>query len=407
MADKRKDSKGRVLRSGESQRKDGRYDFRYTDACGKRRSVYAETLQELRKKEDEITASRSANVNYTEGGATVLELVERYTDLKQGVRYNTKVGYTYVKNILKKDEFGHRKIRDIRVSDAQLWFVRLQKEGYGYSTITSIRGVLRPAFQMAFNEDIILKNPFQFNISEVVTNDSRQREAMTEEEQDIWMNFIREDPKYQKYYDEFVVLLGTGLRVSEFCGLTMEDLDFKRRRIRVDHQLVRERGGRYYVEKTKTRSGIRFVPMTEEVEKSLRNIVKNRPKLSREHEIDGYSGFLLIDKNLQPKVALHIENEMRWAMKKFRKLHPDISLPHITPHVFRHTFCTNLANAGMDVKNLQYLMGHSEVGVTLNVYTHANYDKAADQLRKVVDFGPVRRNAVSTPDLTPIGVKLA
>ena len=188
MADKRKDSKGRVLRSGESQRKDGRYDFRYTDACGKRRSVYAETLQELRKKEDEITASRSANVNYREGGATVLELVERYTDLKQGVRYNTKVGYTYVKNIL--------------------------------------------------------KNPFQFNISEVVTNDSRQREAMTEEEQDIWMSFIREDPKYQKYYDEFVVLLGTGLRVSEFCGLTMEDLDFKRRRIRVDHQLVRERGGR-------------------------------------------------------------------------------------------------------------------------------------------------------------------
>ena len=164
---------------------------------------------------------------------------------------------------------------------------------------------------------------------------------------------------------------------------------------------------RYYVEKTRTRSGRRYLPMTDEVYESLRTIVRNRPDLAKEPEDDGYSGFLVIDKKQQPKVALHIENEMRRAMKKFRKLHPDIRLPHITPHVFRHTFCTNMANAGMDVKNLQYLMGHSEVGVTLNVYTHANYDKAADQLRKVVDFGPVRRNAVSTPDLTPIGVKLA
>ncbi len=137
------------------------------------------------------------------------------------------------------------------------------------------------------------------------------------------------------------------------------------------------------------------------------NILKNRPKLKKEYEVDGYAYFLLLDKNNQPKVALHIENEMRWARKKFNKLHPDITLPHITPHVFCHTFCINLANAGMDVKNLQYLMGHSEVGVTLNVYTHANYDKAAEQLREVSDFGSVRQNRVVTPLLTPISVKLA
>ena len=67
-------------------------------------------------------------------------------------------------------------------------------------------------------------------------------------------------------------------------------------------------------------------------------------------------------------------------MKKYRKLHPDKPLPHITPHVFRHTFCTNYANAGMDIKNLQYLMGHSDAGVTLNVYTHASYSHAASQM---------------------------
>lgn len=78
---------------------------------------------------------------------------------------------------------------------------------------------------------------------------------------------------------------------------------------------------------------------------------------------------------------------MRWAMKKYKKLHPDNPLSHhITPHVFRHTFCTNMANAGMDIKTLQYVMGHSDVGVTLNVYTHVSYDRAAEQMAKVLDF---------------------
>lgn len=105
---------------------------------------------------------------------------------------------------------------------------------------------------MAYNEDIIRRNPFDFKLVDVVPNDSQKRIAMTEEQQEIWMGFIREDKTYTKYYDEFVVLLGTGMRVSEFCGLTKSDLDFGNRRIRVDHQLVRERGGKYYVEKTKT-----------------------------------------------------------------------------------------------------------------------------------------------------------
>lgn len=102
--------------------------------------------------------------------------------------------------------------------------------------------------------------------------------------------------------------------------------------------------------------------------------------------VDGYSGFILLDKDDKPKVALYIENEMRWAMKKYRKLHPDKPLPHITPQVFCHTFFTNMASAGMDIKNLQYIMGHSDVGVTLNIYTHASYDPVAEQMSKIIDF---------------------
>lgn len=299
------------------------------------------------------------------------------------MRYNTKVGYNFVMNLVRNEEFGQREIKDIRVSDAQRWMMKLQEDGRGYSTLTSVRGIVKPAFQMAYNEDVIRRNPFDFKLTDVVTNDSVKRDAMNEEEQKIWMDFIRNDETYSKYCDEFVVLLNTGMRVSEFCGITKSDLDFENRKIRVDHQLVRERGGKYYVEKTKTESGCRYIPMTEEVYQSLNNILANRRKVKKERIVDGYRGFIMLDKNGNPKVALHLENEMRWAMKKYNKLHPDQPLPHITSHVFRQTFCTNMSNAGMDLKSLQYLMGHSDASVTMNVYTHVNYDRASDQMARI------------------------
>ena len=383
---KRKDKKGRILKTGESQRKDFVYQYRYTDFHGKRQTVYASTLQELRQKEKEIQKQVDDGLDYEAGQITVIELIEKYISLKQEVRYNTKVGYQFVLNLVKKEEFGYRKISTIKVSDAKQWFMKLQKDGRGYSTITSVRGVIKPAFQMAYDEDAVRKNPFAFKLTDAVVNDSEQRIALTDEQLEIWMDFIKNDNTYCKYYDEFVVLLETGMRVSEFCGLTKKDLDFKNRRIRVDHQLVRERGGKYYVEETKTSSGCRFLPMTDSIYQSLKNMLARRPKVKKEVVVDGYTGFIMLDKNGNPKVALHVENEMRWAMKKYKKLHPDRPLPNITPHVFRHTFCTNYANAGMDIKDLQYLMGHSDAGVTLNVYTHANYAHAADQMAKITEF---------------------
>ena len=386
MAEKRKDHRGRILQTGESQRKNLIYQYRYVDVQGKRKAIYSRDLRELREKEKEIQKQLDDGINYADGNITVVSLLERYISLKQGVRYNTKVGYNFVLNLVKKEDFGYRPIREIKVSDAKRWFMKLHNDGKGYSTITSVRGVLKPAFQMAYNEDVIRRNPFDFKIVDVVPNTTQKRIAMTEEQQEIWMNFIKEDSTYHKYYDEFVVLLGTGMRVSEFCGLTVGNLDFTNRRIWVDHQLVRERGGRYYVEKTKTACGCRYIPMTEEVYQSLKNILANRKKLQTEMIIDGYSNFLLLDKEDKPKVALHIENEMRWAMKKYEKMNPDKPLPHITPHVFRHTFCTNMANAGMSIKNLQYLMGHSDVGVTLNIYSHANYSYVEEQMLKIIEF---------------------
>lgn len=385
MSEKRKDHKGRLLRTGESQRKDLTYQYRYTDVTGKRRTVYASDLQELRKKEKAIQKDVEDSINYCEGNVTVIELLERYIALKQGVRHATKVGYNFVLNIAKKESFCYRTINTIRTSDAKLWLMKLQKDGRGYSTITSIRGVVKPAFQMACDEDIIRKNPFDFPLAGVVVNDSKKRIALSREQQEIFMNFVKGDDHYCRYYDEFNVLLGTGMRVSEFCGLTISDLDFENRRIFVEKQLLKEKGGVYHVEKTKTESGVRYIPMSDEVCQSLKNILARRQKPKKEMLIDGYAGFLLLDKNGNPKVGLHLDHHMQWTMKKYRRTQ-QIPLPTITPHVLRHTFCTNMANAGMDLKSLQYLMGHSDAGVTMNVYTHASYDHAEKSMQRILQF---------------------
>ena len=137
MSEKRKDHKGRILRTGESQRKDLIYQYRYTDVQGKRQTIYSSDLKELREKEKEIQKQLDEGIDYAAGKATVIALVERYISLKQGVRYNTKIGYNFVLNLIKKEDFGYRKIRDIKVSDAQQWIMKLHSDGKGYSTITS------------------------------------------------------------------------------------------------------------------------------------------------------------------------------------------------------------------------------------------------------------------------------
>ena len=168
MSQKRKDNKGRILKTGESQRKDLIYQYRYTDSHGKLQTIYDSDLQELRQKEKEIQKYIDDGMDYSAGNITVLQLLERYVHLKKGVRYNTKVGYNFVLNLVKREDFGNRIIRDIRASDCKQWMIKLHEDGRGYSTLTSVRGVLRPAFQMACNEDVIRRNPFDFRLTDIV-----------------------------------------------------------------------------------------------------------------------------------------------------------------------------------------------------------------------------------------------
>ncbi len=396
MSEKRRDKKNRILRIGETQRADGRYRFTYLDSDGIKRDVYSWRLDHndpqpkgkrkdlsLREKEKQIEQNLFNQIVSNGGNYTVLSLVEKYVSLKTGVRHNTETGYKTVINILKKDPFGSKRIDKVKLSDAKAWLIKLQKiDGRGYSSIHSIRGVLRPAFQMAENDDLIRKNPFQFELASVVVNDSVTREAITRKQQRDYLKFVQEDKHFCRYYEGICILFNTGLRISEFCGLTFADIDFKEKRIRVDHQLQRTSQMQYVVQAPKTESGVRYVPMTDEVADCFRKIISNRDTPKIEPMIDGYTGFLYLDKNDMPMIALHWEKYMQRIREKYNSIYR-VQMPTVTPHVCRHTFCSNMAKSGMNPKTLQYIMGHSDISVTLNTYTHVGYEDAKSELKRL------------------------
>lgn len=396
MSEIRKDSKGRRLATGESQDKDGRYRYKYNDVFGKRKSVYSWRLTEsdpypkgkrkdisLREKEKEVEKALRNAVATNGGNMTVLELVQRYISQKRGVKHNTQANYNFVINVIKKEEFGAKRIDTIKLSDAKAWLIKLQDDGRGYSSIHSIRGVVRPAFQMAVDDDLIRKNPFEFQLATVVVNDSVTREAITRKQQREFLRFIKEDKHFCKYYDGIYILFNTGLRVSEFVGLTVNDIEFDKQRIKIDHQLQRTRNMEYEILTPKTEKGERYVPMKEDVADCFRRVIQNRKHPKIEPMIDGYSGFLFLDKNDMPMVALHWEKYFQHIREKYNSIYK-VQMPCITPHVCRHTFCSNMAKSGMNPKTLQYIMGHSDIGVTLNTYTHLQFEDALVEMKKVV-----------------------
>ena len=289
MSGKRRDNKNRILRNGESQRKDGRYAFKYVNANGQVQFVYSWKLEKtdktpagkrddisLREKEKMIQRDLYDGIVPNGGEMTVLRLVEKYVLQKTGVRYNTEAGQKTVINIIEKESFGKQRIDRVKISDARAWLIKLQKDGRSYSSIHSIRGVVRPAFQMAVDDDLLRKNPFQFQLATVIVNDSVTREAITRKQERAFLEFVKNDKHFSKYYEGIYILIKTGLRISEFVGLTIQDVDLKKRTIDVNHQLQRTRTMEYVIEDTKTNAGTRVLPMTNDVYECFKSILEKQ-----------------------------------------------------------------------------------------------------------------------------------
>ena len=414
----RRDSKRRVLCPGESIRADGKYQYKY-HIDGKPHFVYSWKLEptdklppgkkpclSLRELEKQVNSDLDRLMNVADGTMTVCELVDRYLKTKTGVRQSTRTGYVTVQRILAKEPFGQKKIRTVKTSDAKLFLIKLQQEdGKSYSSIHTIRGVLRPAFQMVVDDDILVKNPFGFQLAGVVVNDSVTREAISREQMRKFLKFVHDDVCYCKYYEVVYILFHTGMRISEFCGLTLKDIDLENRTVNIDHQLQRTCDMRYIIEETKTEAGKRKIPITEDVAQMFPAIIEDREPPKMEKVIDGYTGFLFYDDDGNPLVAMHWQHRFNRMVGRYNDIYR-VQMPNITPHVCRHTYCSNMAKSGMNPKTLQYLMGHSDISVTMNVYTHISFDDAEEELKRMEEFRKAQAEIEKKNDAKAVSQKM-
>ena len=383
---KRTDTRGRILQTGESQRTDGRYAYKYTGADGKVKFVYSWRLNEtdplpkgkqsckpLREMKKEIQRDLMDGINPSGAKMTVCELYQKHIELKSNVRESTQKGRNQLMRLLEDDKIGHMPIEKVKPSDAKQWAIRLKERGFAFQTINNHKRFLKAIFYTAIEDDLIRKNPFNWATEDVIENDTDPKTALTDAQADALLRFLQTDCTYQKHYHAVVVLLNTGLRISELCGLTDNDIDSENGYINVSHQLIFD-NGRYHIAQPKTDSGIRKIPMNDAVIRALKDEMQNRENAQRV-TIDGYTDFIFLNKKGLPMYGAAYSTDFSSMVRKYNKHHKK-KLPKISPHMLRHTFCTNMANLNMPPKALQYIMGHKDVTTTLGYYAHGSAESA-------------------------------
>ena len=385
MSEKRRDHKGRILRTGESQRKDLTYMYRFTDASKKRHTIYANSLDELRKKEAQLQFQQKLGITFDAEKYTVNEIISAYINMKKSkVRPRTIAQYTTWSHIVQNEPLGSVIATTVKVSMVKAFVLKLEEDGYTYGTIRNILQVMRGAFNILTDDEKILKNPCSFSLKDVLNIKTNKRVGLDASQQESFMRFVAEHRRIRKYKDEIEVLLHTGIRIGEFCALTKADVDFTHHRLRINKQMV-------YLHRTlhicapKSKCGERYVPLNHIAETALRNLMKKKEAQHVEPIVDGVGGFLLVSCRGTARVPQCYNSIFNIIEAEYNKTHtPQIK---VTPHILRHTFCTNMIRKNIDPKSLQYIMGHASADLTYNVYADFTYEDAEAGFKRIETLG--------------------
>ena len=383
---KRYDKKHRLLRIGETERIDGYYTFRWTSKDGKRHSVTTSTLEELREKEEEIRRDVSDGIRADSQNVTLNELFGLWKNLKRGLKDNTYQNYCYMYNQFVSEDIGKLCVRKLKRSDVKRFYNKLADErGLKIATIDNIHTVLHQVLELAVEDNYVRNNVSDNLLKELKQThhfDDGHKRALTVPEQELFLNFLAsEKTQYHHWYPIFAVMLGTGMRVGEICGLRWDDIDFENGMIDVNHTLVyythAENGCYFGVHTPKTKAGERQIPMLQSVREALEQerAYQEYNRMKCNVSVDGFTNFIFINRfgNLQHQGTLNKAlrriirdcNDMQLSKGKKNP----VLLPNFSCHSLRHTFTTRLVEAGVNIKVIQELCGHSRSDVTLDIYT--------------------------------------
>lgn len=425
MSEKRKDSKGRILRDGEFQREDGRYEYKYTDKNGIRRSIYSWRLvstdrvpdgkrdcKPLRDMIKTIQKDLDDGIDtFSARRTTVDDCFDQYIELTAGIKARSKQHYIRMYDLHVRPVIGSRKITDIKYADIRKMYQEmLLDKGLKINTIISVDTIVNPVFSFAVRNEIIRTNPVRgvaFQLKKSYGLKQEKKKSLSVKEQTTFLQYVRETAKYKKWMPLFLFLLGTGCRIGEALALQWEDCAFDEDMIYIRHTLSRykvEDVWEKHLTTPKTDAGIRTIPMIPEVKSALLLTLGNQLQNNIiQKETDGYSNFVFIGIRNEPLDPNTIECAIKAIVKKYNETEGAMSerenrepfyLPIFSPHIMRHTFCVRLCESETNLKVIQEVMGHSDIATTMNIYNEANADVKKEEFKKIeANIDPFRKDA--------------
>lgn len=406
MATKRKDSHRIVLKKGEYQRTNGTYAYRWTDGKGKRHEVYARDLDDLRAKEKEIDADTNEGIKVEARYVIINEMYDLWVQLKRGIKDNTFENYKYMYNTFVRPSFGKKRIQTLKKSDVKIFYNYLADQRcLQASTIDSIHNVLHQVLDMAVDDKYIRSNPSDKALKELKQSHAfktEKRRALTIAEQELFLNYLRNNETYSHWYPIFAVMLGTGMRVGEITGLRWCDIDLDNGVIDINHTLVYychrhevELNGCYFnINTPKTKASNRKIPMIESVKEAFLMEKANQEKsgIKCSAVIDGYSDFIFVNRNGKTQHQGTLNKAIRRIIRDcndevlLNDENATVLLPHFSCHSLRHTFSTRMCEAGINVKVIQDTLGHQDISTTMNIYTDATKEMKKQEFQSLDNY---------------------
>lgn len=383
---KRYDKKHRLLKTGESERPDGYYQYRYTDRKGKRHTITAGTLEELRQREWQIAKDKADGIRADAQNVTLDDMFELWRRLKRGLKGNTYQNYCYMYQTFVSPEVGKFRISQLKKSDLKSFYNSLVDEkNLKIATVDNIHTVLHQVLAVAVEDGYM-----RINISDNLLKELKQshnmgqtrRKALTVAEQELFLGYLqKENVQYHHWYPIFAVMVNTGMRVGEITGLRWEDIDFEEGMIEVNHTLVyynhADNGSYFSIHTPKTEAGKRMIPMLDEVREAflMEKRYQKMNGLVCKAVVDGYTDFIFINRfgNVQHQGTLNKAlhriirdcNDLQFSKNEKNP----VLLPKFSCHSLRHTFTTRLVEAGVNLKVIQDALGHKDFSTTMDIYT--------------------------------------
>jgi len=361
------------------------YKYRWTDTNGIRHTVYADTLNELRRKEDQISKERIEGI--CRSGITVAEQVKMYLEVKANLKNSTFENYHYYEeHCIRNSDLGHMRVMDVRKTDVLRFYKYCSKElKYANGTIAILQKILHPAFQLAVDDNILRNNPTQGCLKDYPV-EKETKYALTQAEEQEFVKRLKDTP----YAPLLLMMIYMGLRISELLGIRWQDIDLKNRTISINHQLLyRKKDGktRWYIEEGTKNGQNRTLELSQKAYECLKKQQEfwMKCKKDADYEVDGYKNFVFISKSTgRPVYPGNVRRMLNDIVAMNDK--SEVQLPPISPHILRHSFCTRLVEAGLDPKAVQYFMGHRDLRTTMEIYTHVNKEQERASMEKLNEF---------------------